>query len=181
MDDSAYILFLIVSVALVLVDGQVIYRSGLRYLTDTQGSEQQSAKSMARMVSVLFHIAVLGLVLLISTLDVGGDSAMEVVVLKLGIVLLLLALAHFATLKMLNRMRDRLDAENLTKKRYDARGEERPVSPNPDVPVRHEPVITNDPTTPARFKAVQPGDPEIPTTVQERRGPIERPILPEKR
>ncbi|OLR92672.1 hypothetical protein [Actinokineospora bangkokensis] len=195
MDDGAYISFLVLGIALVLVDGQIIYRSGLRYLGDSYGDDQASAGSMARLVSVLFHFAVLGLLALISIIDVGGDglSAVQAVVLKLGIVLVVLAIAHGVTIKVLNRMRDRIDAENLTKKRYADVGTATPpagqqvaaqdqvVAPNPDVPVRHEPVVTNDPTTPARFKAVQPGDPEIPVPVQEKRGAVERPMMPEKR
>ncbi|WP_424187401.1 hypothetical protein ACOBQX_06220 [Actinokineospora sp. G85] len=186
MDDGAYVMFLIIGVALVLVDGQIIYRSGLRYLTDSYGDDKESARSMARLVSVLFHFAVLGLLALVSVLDLGGSAPLQAVVLKLGVVLVLLAIAHAVTIRVLNRMRDRIDAESLTKQRYESRVEGQPVpeavvAPNPDVPVRHEPVITNDPTTPARFKAVQPGDDQIPVSVQEKRGAVERPILPEKR
>ncbi|WP_253842347.1 hypothetical protein [Actinokineospora globicatena] len=118
MDDGTYVLFLVLGIALVVVDGQIIYRSGLRYLADSYG-ELESARSMARLVSVLFHFSVLGVLLLISAIDFGGDTQLTAMVRKLGIVLLLLAGAHALTIRMLTRMRDRLDAENLTKQRYD--------------------------------------------------------------
>ncbi|MBM7773606.1 hypothetical protein JOD54_003810 [Actinokineospora baliensis] len=118
MDDSTYVLFLVLGIALVLLDGQIIYRSGLRYLADSYG-EAESARSMARLVSVLFHFAVLGVLLLISAVDIGGDTQLEAMVRRLGVVLLLLAVSHFLAIRMLTRMRDRLDAENLTKQRMD--------------------------------------------------------------
>ncbi|SEQ94932.1 hypothetical protein [Actinokineospora terrae] len=118
MDDGTYVLFLVLGIALVVADGQIIYRSGLRYLADSYG-EDESARSMARLVSVLFHFAVLGVLLLISAIDLGGDTQLVAMVRKLGVVLLLLAVAHALTIRMLTRMRDRLDAENLTKQRYD--------------------------------------------------------------
>ncbi|WP_051385526.1 hypothetical protein [Actinokineospora inagensis] len=116
MDDSTYVLFLVLGIALVLVDGQIIYRSGLRYLSDSYG-EIESARSMARLVSVLFHFAVLGVLALISAIDLGGDTALMAIVRKLGVVLLLLAGAHAIAIKALTRLRDRLDAENMTKQR----------------------------------------------------------------
>ncbi len=115
MDEGTYVVFLILGIALVVADGQIIYRSGLKYLSDSYG-EEQSAKSMARLVAVLFNLAVVGVLLLISVISVG-DTPMESVVLRLGVVLLLLAVAHGLTIKVLTRMRDRLDAENLTKQR----------------------------------------------------------------
>ncbi|WP_285502329.1 hypothetical protein [Actinokineospora sp. NBRC 105648] len=120
MDDSTYVLFLVLGIALVLVDGQIIYRSGLRYLSDSYG-EVESARSMARLVSVLFHFAVLGVVALFSAIDFGGDTVLMAIVRRLGIVLLLLAVAHGLAIKVLTRMRDRLDAENLTKQRAEHR------------------------------------------------------------
>ncbi|PPK70873.1 hypothetical protein CLV40_10159 [Actinokineospora auranticolor] len=118
VDDGTYVLFLVLGIALVVVDGQIIYRSGLRYLSDSYG-DPGSARSMARLVSVLFHFAVLGVLALISAIDIGGDTVLMAVVRRLGVVLLLLAVAHALTIRMLTRMRDRLDAENLTKQRQE--------------------------------------------------------------
>src|SRR5207249_2693897 len=67
VDDSSYAMFLILGTALVFADGQIIYRSGLRYLANSFGDNRGSSRSMARLVSVLFHLAMLGILALIST------------------------------------------------------------------------------------------------------------------
>ena len=74
MDNSSYVMFLILGTALVVADGQIIYRSGLRYLANSYGDNRGSSKSMARLVSVLFHFAMLGILALISTLDVPASG-----------------------------------------------------------------------------------------------------------
>lgn len=117
MDDGTYLAFLVLGAALVAVDAVIIYRSGLRYLTDSY-ADAVSAKSMARLVTTLFSLAVLGVLALISTVNLGGDGAVQTVVVRLGVVLILLAIAHGVTIKVLTRMRDRLDAENKTKAHY---------------------------------------------------------------
>jgi len=119
MDDSAYVMFLILGTALVFADGQIIYRSGLRYLANSQG-DRGSARSMARLVSVLFHLGVLGILALISTIDIATDTPLQGVVLRLGVVLVMLAIAHAITISVLTRLRDRLDVENVTQSRMEA-------------------------------------------------------------
>ena len=74
---------------------------------------------MARLVSVLFHLAMLGILALISTLDVPGDSPLQEVVVRIGVVLVILAIGHAVTISILTRIRDRLDVENVTKHRME--------------------------------------------------------------
>jgi hypothetical protein len=119
MDNSSYLMFLILGTVLVFVDGQIIYRSGLRYLANSYG-DRGSARSMARLVSVLFHLAVLGILALISTIDFSTNTPMQGVVLRLGVVLVMLAIAHAITIGVLTRLRDRLDVENVTQSRMQA-------------------------------------------------------------
>ncbi|HEX6346887.1 hypothetical protein [Umezawaea sp.] len=104
--DQSYAVFLLLGVVLVVVDGQLIYRSGRGYLSKAYGNEE-SARSMNRLVAVLFHLVVLGLLMLISTIDVSTGDPVQDVVFRLGIVLLLLALAHGATMAILGRIRDK--------------------------------------------------------------------------
>lgn len=114
MEPNAYLTFLVLGVILVAIDGQIIYWSGRRYLEESFG-DPAAGTSMTRLVAVLFHLVVLGLLMLISTLDLGGSNGIEAVVLRLGVVLLLLAVAHAATLGVLARIRDRQEQEKLTK------------------------------------------------------------------
>nr|WP_042183852.1 hypothetical protein [Kibdelosporangium sp. MJ126-NF4]CEL15910.1 hypothetical protein [Kibdelosporangium sp. MJ126-NF4]CTQ93834.1 hypothetical protein [Kibdelosporangium sp. MJ126-NF4] len=111
MDTNSYIAFLVVGVILVAIDGQIIYRSGRRYLERSYG-DSGAGTSMARLVTVLFHLVVLGLLMLISTVDVGESQA-EGVILRLGIVLLLLAAAHGVTIAILARIKEHQVQEQL--------------------------------------------------------------------
>ncbi|GGS31689.1 MULTISPECIES: hypothetical protein [Actinokineospora] len=117
MDDGTYLAILVLGVVLVAVDAAIIYRSGLRYLVRSY-ADPASAKSMARLVTTLFSIAVLGVLLLITATDIGEGDGVQAIALRLGIVLILIAVAHAITIKVLTRMRDRLDTENKTKQHY---------------------------------------------------------------
>jgi hypothetical protein len=143
MDTNSYIAFIVLGVVLVAVDGQIIYRSGRKYLEHSYGDPEAGA-SMTRLVTVLFHLAVLGLLLLISTIDIGSNPT-EGVIERLGIVLLLLAAAHGLTVAILARVRDRQLQERLAEE----------VAAQP---VRHEAVV--DPTIPE----TAPNNPNNPTT-----------------
>lgn len=139
MNTNAYITFLLIGIVLVAVDGQLIYHSGRRYLENSYGAPEAGA-SMARLVAVMFHLAVLGVLALLSTISLGGDeSAMPKVVAKLGILLLVLALAHGITLAVLSRIRDEQVGENLVARKQGLAAERgttvNPVNPGTD-PVR---------------------------------------------
>ncbi|MGH3858850.1 hypothetical protein [Actinokineospora sp.] len=118
MDINSFVLFLVLGIVLVAVDGQIIYRAGSRYLENSY-TDDSSAGSMARLVSVLFHLAVLGVLALLSTIDFSADSPLESVVTRLGVLVLVLAIGHAIAIKVLTRMRDRLDAEGLSQRRYE--------------------------------------------------------------
>ncbi|GLZ33127.1 hypothetical protein Lesp02_53150 [Lentzea sp. NBRC 105346] len=104
MDDS-YVTFLVLGVLLVAVDGQLIYHSGQRYLR--KAYEPAEAAAMMRLATVLFHLVVLGLLALVSIIDVHTGDPVKDVVVKLGVVLLLLALCHAVTMAILSRIRER--------------------------------------------------------------------------
>lgn len=120
MDNGTYVAFLIIGIALVAIDGHLIYRSAVRYLTNSY-TERSSATSMARLVSVLFHLVVLGVLALVSVIDIDAGGQLQTVVLRVGVLLLILAIAHGLTITILNRMRDRLDTEKLTMDRIERR------------------------------------------------------------
>jgi hypothetical protein len=111
MGDS-YVTFLVLGIVLVVVDGQLIYRGGKGYLKRAAYDEEQ-AGSMMKLTTVLFHLVVLGLLAIVSIIEVDTGNAVKNVVVKLGIVLLLLALAHGATMAILARIRDRQVQQQL--------------------------------------------------------------------
>lgn len=104
MNSDSYLVFLTISVLIVVVDGQILYRSGKRYLEHSYGDGEAST-SMTRLIVVLFHLVVLGVIALISTIDFGG-SGVEAIVARLGVVLLIVALAHYIAVSVLTRIRE---------------------------------------------------------------------------
>jgi len=115
VDTNSYVTFLLVGALLVLVDGQVIYRNGRRYLQ--QSAPNASAESLTRLVAVLFHFVVLGVLALVSTIDVPTDTAIEGVVVRLGIVLLIIGIAHLLAVLALGRIRGRQEFDEFTHER----------------------------------------------------------------
>lgn len=123
MNDSDYVMLLILGTAIVMLDGQILYHSGKRYLGGTGGDE--STASMTRLVVVLFHLVALGILALISTIDIGGVG-LQAIVMRLGVVLLVVAIFHGAALAVLTRMRESRQVEShrrQTEQRLQARGE----------------------------------------------------------
>jgi hypothetical protein len=104
MDDS-YVTFLVLGILLVAVDGQIIYFSGKGYLK--RAYDESEATAMIRLAAVLFHLTVLGLLALVSIIEIRTGNPVKDVVVKLGVVLLLLALCHAVTMAILARIRDR--------------------------------------------------------------------------
>jgi divalent metal cation (Fe/Co/Zn/Cd) transporter len=111
MDANSYATFLIIGVLIILVDGQILYRGGLGYLRKVYADE--SARSVMQLVSVLFHLAVLGALALISLINVSTGMPVRDLVVKLGVVLLILAAAHGITMAIVVNIRDRRREEQL--------------------------------------------------------------------
>jgi divalent metal cation (Fe/Co/Zn/Cd) transporter len=111
MDANSYATFLILGVLIILVDGQILYRGGLGYLRKVYAND--SARSVMQLVSVLFHLTVLGALALISMVNVSTGMPVRDLVVKLGIVLLILAAAHGITMAIVVNVRDRRREEQL--------------------------------------------------------------------
>ncbi|MBB5154393.1 hypothetical protein [Saccharopolyspora phatthalungensis] len=109
---SSFVVFLVVGAALVFVDGQLIRRSGTTYLRSTT-RDSAVADSVNQLVAVVFHLAALGLLALISVLPMDLGSEPETVVARLGLLLLVLALAHSVTIWTLGRIRTRQQSQLL--------------------------------------------------------------------
>jgi Na+/serine symporter len=133
MDANSYAIFLLIGILLVLVDGQILYRGGLGYLEKVYSNG--SARSVMQLVSVLFHLAVLGLVALISMMNVSTGMAARDLVVKLGVVLLMLAVAHGITMAIVvgirNRRRDEQIEEEFVTDRPTIVGREPTTQPAP--------------------------------------------------
>ncbi len=104
--EQGYAVFLLLGVVLVLIDGQLIYRSGKGYMSRAYG-DPEAARSMTRLATVLFHLVVLGMLAIVSIITVDTGDPVKDVVVKLGVMLLVLAVVHAVTMMILGRIRDR--------------------------------------------------------------------------
>jgi protein-S-isoprenylcysteine O-methyltransferase Ste14 len=141
MDTNSYVTFLVVGVVLVAIDGLIIYRSGRAYL-DPVYRDPRAAKSMVQLVTVLFHLVVLGVLALISTLTINTGNPVSTVVVKLGVVLLVLAAVHAATMMILGNIRDRRRDEKVTDELVEQRNHRPTVAPVGDESVDRRPTVS---------------------------------------
>jgi hypothetical protein len=118
MDSSSYVAFLVIGTVLVLIDGQIIYRNGRRFLQ--QATPNAPSESLTKLVSVLFHLGTLGVLALISVINLG-DYDVQGIVARLGIILIVLGIAHWIAVSALGRIRDREEYEEYTSAERDAR------------------------------------------------------------
>src|SRR5690606_15013303 len=93
VDTNSYLMFLLIGALLVVIDGQVIYLSGRKMLRQS-ASDAGSAESQTKLVVVLFHLVSFGVLALAST--IGEWNTLTGVVARLGLLLLFLAVAHWA-------------------------------------------------------------------------------------
>jgi hypothetical protein len=112
LNTSAYVTFLIIGIGLTLLVGQLLVRSGRPYLEEVF-NDNKVAASVTRLLTVLFHLLVLGVLALISTIDVPVEGAVQAVVTKLGVVLLVLGIAQGGTMLVLSKLRERRMAQEL--------------------------------------------------------------------
>jgi hypothetical protein len=103
MADNEYVIFLLVGIVFVAVDGQILYRGGRRLLAESPGNSEANA-SMARMVTVVFHLICVGVLALLSLVHIGTSTS--AVVGRIGIFLLFMAVAHALTVSVLSHQRE---------------------------------------------------------------------------
>lgn len=140
MDTDSYAAFLLISSLLVIVDAVIITISGRKYLGDDANRGMSLAASW--LTTTLFTLIVLGLVALVSTIDLPVDGDLQKLVTKLGIVLLLLAVAHAITMNVLARYRGEERQEQLAEELTDQRrGHTHPPEVSQSIE-HHEPYST---------------------------------------
>jgi type II secretory pathway pseudopilin PulG len=68
-------------------------------------------------VSVLFHLGTLGVLALLSVIDVPTEDQTKGVIVRLGITLLVIGLAHWIAVSALARIRDREEFDEVASER----------------------------------------------------------------
>ncbi|MQA17021.1 MAG: hypothetical protein GEV09_23685 [Pseudonocardiaceae bacterium] len=109
---GSYVLLLLLGIALTVLVGQILIRTGESFLEEVFNDER-TARSVNRLLAVLFHLVVLGVLALISTIEVPVEGVLQTLVTKLGVVLLVLGAAHGSTMLMLARIRSKRREQDL--------------------------------------------------------------------
>jgi hypothetical protein len=113
MNNDSYVAFLLLGIVLIVADGQVLYRSGQRYLVSAYG---EGAASVGRLVTILFYLVMLGVLALMSAVDIPGNGSLPEVVSRIGILLLIMAVGHGTATWILAILRRRQENQRLNEK-----------------------------------------------------------------
>ncbi|HEU0089123.1 MAG TPA: hypothetical protein VFQ77_16005 [Pseudonocardiaceae bacterium] len=109
---GTYLTVLFIGIGLTVVVGLILMRSVRPFLEDIF-ERPETAASVTRLIVVLFHLIVLGLVALVASIGLTLGDPLQTVVVRIGLVLLVLGAAHGATLLVLARLRARRRVQGL--------------------------------------------------------------------
>ncbi|WP_433505520.1 hypothetical protein ACQP04_02830 [Pseudonocardia halophobica] len=121
--------YLIAAVLLTVAVGQVLLRRGQPFLEEVFQSNE-AAHSINILLSVLFHLLTLGVLALLSTIDVP-------IVTQFGIALIVVGIAYGISMLVLLRIRERRRQDQLFERRAEQR--QRRQNPTPVDPSRTAP------------------------------------------
>ncbi|WP_445189496.1 hypothetical protein ACTXG6_20990 [Pseudonocardia sp. Cha107L01] len=100
----SYFVLLIAGAGLTVAVGAILRRSGQAMLEEVYPGPR--AAGLVRLVVVGFYLVALGVLAVISTVDVPVEGVAQAIVTKLGVVLLILGAVYGITLMVLGRLRD---------------------------------------------------------------------------
>lgn len=117
-DTVSYTVLLILGILLTLVVGAILLRSGQSLLDGALRPAR--AASLVRLVTVGFVLVALGVLAVISTIPLPVEGALQQMVTKLGVILLVLGAAYALTLRVFGRLRDAQREEELEEEYHQA-------------------------------------------------------------
>lgn len=111
---AMYITLLVVSVGLTFLVGSLLVKAGQPFLQEVFQDEKVT-RSVNLLLSVLFHLITLGVLSMVSVLELGNaeERPLQAFVMRLGIVLLLLGVAYGVSMLVLIRVRERRRAAQI--------------------------------------------------------------------
>lgn len=114
MNDTAqYLLLLAISIGLTFLVGRLLVRAGEPFLQEVF-QDAKVTRSVNLLLSVLFHLVTLGVLAIISVIDIDTDDALQTLVVKLGVVLVILGFAYGISMLVLIRVRERRRADQIS-------------------------------------------------------------------
>jgi hypothetical protein len=139
MGSGPYLVVLLIGAAIVVLDGQLILRNSPGYLAEVYGT--RPARRLATLVAVFFHLVMLGLVALVASVGWNGSPSPSALIARVGVLLLLTALGHAATIAVLSRLREQqmttdiAESQMTAMRQHDSEDPHRPADSVPDEPL----------------------------------------------
>lgn len=113
IDNAEFVTVLVVAVGLTFVVGRLLVTVGDPFLQEVF-IEPKVTHSVNMLLSVLFHLITLGVLSIISVIDIDLGTALQSIVVKIGIVLLVLGISYGISMLVLIRIRARRHADRLS-------------------------------------------------------------------
>jgi len=107
------LVLLALAIALTIVVGRILLVAGQPFLEEVF-RDAAVARSVNRLLAVLFHLITLGVLAIISTVEVPVDGVLNTLVTKTGIILLIVGIAYGISMLVLVRIRERRRAGHLS-------------------------------------------------------------------
>ena len=146
-DIAQYVVLLAVSISLTFLVGRLLVTAGEPFLQEVF-QDRSVTKSVNLLLSVLFHLITLGVLAIVSVIDIlGTEDPFQRLVAKLGVVLLILGIAYGNSMLVLIRVRERRRADQISEhvqERLADRGMQ--TAPTQATP----PSVTTRPVTPGQ-------------------------------
>ncbi len=140
MNDTAlYLTLLAVSIGLTFLVGRLLVNAGEPFLQDVF-QDRAVTRSVNLLLSVLFHLITLGVLAIVSVVNLGTGDPVQTFVARLGVVLLILGVAYGISMLVLIRVRERRRAAQVSEQ-VQERLADRGVNTQP-------PQMTTRPTAP---------------------------------
>lgn len=106
-DGASTLVMVFIGLVITVGVGQILLRSGEPFLEEVF-QNNETARSLNRLLSVLFHLLTLGVLAMISIADVpSGNGPVQTIVFKIGVVLLIVGIAYGVSMLVLLRIRER--------------------------------------------------------------------------
>lgn len=106
------LILLAIAVALTVLVGRILLTSGEPFLEEVF-RDADVARSLNRLLSVLFHLVTLGVLAIVSAVPVPVDDPFQALIVRTGVVLLIVGVAYGISMLVLLKIRERRRAAEV--------------------------------------------------------------------
>lgn len=112
-DTAMYVTLLVVAIALTFLVGRLLVTAGEPFLQEVF-QDRSVTRSVNLLLSVLFHLITLGVLAIVTVVEINGQGRLQEFVVKLGVVLIVLGVAYGVSMLVLIRVRERRRATQIS-------------------------------------------------------------------